>query len=149
VTRNRYHTPNVPPVTAWAKHLDAVARAEGLSQSGLFRKLRDAVALGPESRTAFRPYLVDKEPDADKARGLAAIVGWPTEPAPDLNPPAGADPPKDPMLVAMERQAEAIENLVLRIDRLLESRDKDLAALALTVGQALQGRTFPDRTLVS
>lgn len=91
MTRNRYHAPNVPPVTAWARHLDAVARAEGLSQSGLFRKLREAVALGPESRSAFLPYLVDKEPDADQARALAAIVGWPTEPGPDRTPAAPPD----------------------------------------------------------
>lgn len=49
--------------------------------------MREALEYGPDSRTAFRPYLVDKEPDEDDARKLAAIVGWPpveTEPQPDL-----------------------------------------------------------------
>jgi hypothetical protein len=92
-----------------------VARAEGLSQSGLFRKLREAVGLGLESRTAFRPYLQDKEPDENQAKALAAIVGWPPEPETKPEP----DAPDDSLAAAIRDQSKAIRDNTAAVQQLL------------------------------
>lgn len=52
------------------------------------QELRTAVGLGPESRSAFRPYLYNKQPTEDQAKRLAAIIGWPPEvDEPEAEPP--------------------------------------------------------------
>lgn len=87
-----YRTPARPPLTRWARHIDAWMREKGLSQTGAFKQLGEAVGLGPESRSAFLPYLYNKPVDPEHEKALAAIIGWPAdageqpaaEPAPDL-----------------------------------------------------------------
>ena len=128
---NFYQRPSVPPTTAWARHLDAIGREKGLSQSGLAEWLHDAVGLGPKSRTAFRPYLQDKEPNADQAKALAAIVGWPkAEPAARTDPLLGK-----PADLATALRDLTLELAAWRTERAAWERGV-LAALAATEGLA-------------
>jgi hypothetical protein len=87
----------------------------------MFRKLRDAVGLGPESRSAFLPYLADKEPDETQAKALAAIVGWPPEPETPASEPEPTRAP-DPVAAAIDRQTAVMQALV---DGLLSERAAD------------------------
>jgi hypothetical protein len=145
--RSMYRPPSKPPETPWARHIDRVMQREGWSQTKAFKVAREALGLGEESRSAFLPYLIDKEPDAEQAKALASVFGWPdAEDEPKQTPPA---PAEDPVVEAINRQTKAIERLADHVEALLASRDKDLAALALTVGQALRGRAAPDRTRAS
>ena len=57
--------------------------------------------------------------------------------------------PVYPVVEAINRQTKAIERLADHVEALLASRDKDLAALALTVVHALQCRAAPDRARAS
>ncbi|MFA9271808.1 MAG: hypothetical protein ACEQSX_13825 [Baekduiaceae bacterium] len=66
-------------------------REQGLSQTGAFKQLGAALGLGPESRSAFLPYLYNKPVTDDYARALSEIVGWPPEedaPAPTTDEPS-------------------------------------------------------------
>ena len=54
-------------------------RDNGLSQTGAFKQLGAAVGLGPESRSAFLPYLYNKPVDPEHEQALADIIGWPPD----------------------------------------------------------------------
>lgn len=118
---NRYRPPSRPPVSAWARHLDAYQREHGLSQTGLFKLVRDALGYGPDSRTAFRPYLVAKEPDEQDARKLAAIVGW---------PPAETEPQPDPLIGKAPDLAAALVMLTTELGAWRQEREALVARVA-------------------
>lgn len=120
--RNLYHPPQSAPRTAWARHLDAYMRGNGLSVSGLYRLVYGPLGYSAESRTAFRPFLVDREPDEAQARALASVVGWPDEPEPAPAPAPAPD-------LASALLALAGELAALREERRdLASRVEDLSA---------------------
>ena len=131
-----YHQPSKAPETAWARHIDRFMRREGWSQTRAFRAARQALGLAQDSRSAFLPYLVGREPDEDQAKALATVFGWP-DPEEELKPPAG---PTDPLIAALSRQAAAIEQLVARIDQLIESRDQGVRDLAEVLAEAIAGQ---------
>ena len=83
-----YRPPVVAPVTPWARYIDSEMRAKGLSQTQAFERSREALGLGERSRTGFRPYLADREPDEREAAALASVWG----PLPDAFKAAPASP---------------------------------------------------------
>jgi hypothetical protein len=86
--RDMYRPPVVAPVTPWARYIDSEMRAKGLSQTQAFERSREALGLGERSRTGFRPYLADREPDEREAAALASVWG----PLPDAFKAAPASP---------------------------------------------------------
>lgn len=52
-----------------------------MSQTQAFKRLRGVFGLGPDSRSAFLPFLADKPVPAGLEAALAKITGWPTEEA--------------------------------------------------------------------
>jgi hypothetical protein len=137
-----YRRSQYPPGGIWGPFLDALRQQRGWTAVEAGKQLLPVLGLSATSTALYKAIewgqrrLSDTE-DAALRKHLGS--------GPDLNPPAAVDPPKDPMLAVAERQAKAIEDLVLRIDRLLESRDKELVALASLLGKAYRGRAIPDR----
>jgi hypothetical protein len=121
---NYYTTPTKPPLTRWARHIDAWMRANGQSPTGAARVLGAAVGLGPNSRSGFLPYLYKKEPNEEQAKALAAIIGWPPEAAPEPTTATETVDPTAALITAMTgallAQTQALTEL--RAD-LVEARD--------------------------
>jgi hypothetical protein len=90
---------------------------EGWSQTKAFKAARVALKLGEDSRSAFLPYLLDKDPDDGQAKALASVFGWPEA----EEEPKQVPPPAD--------LASAITDLVVEL-RLWRTKDQDrIAAL--------------------
>lgn len=117
-TNSRYTPPPASPVTAWARHIDAVRRERNLSQTATFRLLGAAVDLLGDSRSAFLPYLVDKQPTEAQAKALAAIIGWPpAEPEPVADPLVGEPTDLASALAALTRELAAMRIEVAALQR--------------------------------
>jgi hypothetical protein len=116
-----YRASTAEPKTAWARHLDQVRRDRGWSATAMFEVVGSDLGLGKKSRSAFLPFLEDREPDAEQAAVLARHFGWPpAEPAPPEPPPT-----LDPIAVmaahtkALEAQTKAIQEQTAMLAKVL------------------------------
>lgn len=90
--KGRYRPPSFAPRTAWARHIDAVHRERGWSQTKGFEVVGPKLKYSPKSRTGrVRKFMTGEvEPTEAEAKVLAEVYGWPHEeqvteaPAPDL-----------------------------------------------------------------
>lgn len=126
------------PVAAW---LIESRRARGWTAEHFLEEMAKATGYAPTRPNYARWESGAAHPSDESMARLTAF--WKAEPNEEL---VSAE---DPVVAAINRQTKAIERLADQVEALLASRDKDLAALALTVGQALQGRAAPDRTRAS
>lgn len=137
-----YRPPSRPPKTAWARHLDSVRRREDWSAQEMFEKAAADLGYSPKSRTAFLPYLEDREPTAAAAAVLRRHFG---DPPPDAAQPEPEPTPQDVLIAAMLAQTNAITALVEEM-RLHRERDQDAARAMLDAAKALVSAQRPPAT---
>ena len=128
------------PKTAWARHLDQVRRARGMSATAMFETVGPDLGLGPKSRSAFLPFLVDKDPDEAEAAILARHFGWP--PAELQTQKVGATPSGDALADALKAIAEELR--LAREER--AATERRLAYLEAVISR-LVGPRDPDPAL--
>lgn len=116
-----YRPPSNEPKGRWAKHIHAVRRERGWSQTRGFEAVREGLGLGPKSRAAYIP-LDDgrRAPSASEEAVLADVYGWPPEsPTEPPERPESGVTGLDALVAAIAEQTRVMGELVkeLRVAR--------------------------------
>lgn len=109
-----YRPPSREPKGRWARHIHAVRRARGWSQTAGFEAVREGMGLSPKSRAAYIAVdMGERQPTPKEEAALIAVYGLPPE-ASEM--PLEATESGDALVEAIRAQTKAMLALVAAIE---------------------------------
>lgn len=132
-----YRPPSSDPRGRWAKHIHAVRKARGWNQTRAFEEWHVGLGLAPKSRTAYLNLDMGKrQPKPHEEAYLVSQIGPPPDEEPAFEP---APSDMAALVAALERQTEAINQLVGQLDLLASQAIREGVADALREAAEARG----------
>jgi hypothetical protein len=133
-----YRPPSREPQGRWARHIHAVRKERGWSQTYGFEQVREGLNLAAKSRTAYIPLDIGtREPTPEEGEVLASVYGWPSDEPPE--PLEATETPASDLAAAIRELVETIRSE--RAERL--EWERGVVASIREVGLALGRRDDP------